>query len=221
MRRTANNHIPNNRFQRTSHKVRRPLNRDVGTNGYMKTIMPILLFLCISAFGETPQLNVDNWALHKPDNETNLWSQRIPSISFSNTPLTQAVTTVQQQVSGLTISVASLPDGWPNHEWPITLSAHNMLVSEVLDYLASLSQKGVLYHGKRAILAHQLHSSGVVVPIIIAGRCLDSATGEPLQSVKIERVKYNGMLWPEITNILSTVLADTTGHFQLEIPVVR
>ncbi len=145
----------------------------------------------------------------------------MPPLAFSNAPLDEVVSTLLEHSRGVQIEVAPLPASW---EWEtdvpqVTFSGQRLRLFEALRIAASVSNRGVLYQGTRAVLAHRSHGDGCVVRIRLVGRCIDDKTRRPIETFVLKRVKYKMMDDRRLAATAIPVTTDADGSFDVTLPV--
>jgi hypothetical protein len=152
--------------------------------------------------------------------ESQAWNQTLPPLAFSNMPPIEVITTLRGHSRGVRIQLAPLPASWQTDEPRITFtSGEGLRLFEALRLVAVLSNRGVLYNGTSAMLAHHSHGDGCVVPIRLVGRVSDDKTGRPIKTLEVKRVKYKAMEDPRLAASAVPVTTDSGGSFDVTLPV--
>jgi hypothetical protein len=175
-----------------------------------------LLCLLLNSCRSVPRRT---WSIDQPLSESQSWDQLMPPLAFSNAPLDKVVSSLQEQSHGVQITLAQLPAIWKPDLQRVTFSGNGLRLFEALRIVASVSNRGVLYKGTRAVLAHRSHGDGCVVHIRLVGRCTDGTTKQPMKAFMLKRVKYRMMETPRLAATSIPVTTDSDGHFDVMLPV--
>lgn len=155
----------------------------------MKTgIIIIACIICCSCAVLHPQ---SEWTDHCPTDPQSPW-QRTVDVAFSNAPLPQVVSRLQELANAqsgpkLSLGLGTLPSGpWGQSTSLITFNATNVPVAEAFRIIGDVANYWAMFRGHEGILAEHCHGHRKVT-LFLSGRCLDAATGEPIKSLSISR----------------------------------
>ena len=169
----------------------------------------------------TPQ---QKWSFHPPFGKGSPWARVIPVIAFSNTPLPEAVATLEQLASSLDgdpikISIAGAPEGQPQTRDPSAISfrAESICVLEAVRIVAHLSNLGAIFNRNEAILGARGHGDGSVT-INLRGQCRDAGSSRPVKTLTLicTRVQHP---FDRPTTSVHDVRTDRDGNFEVSLLV--
>ena len=134
------------------------------------------------------------WSGIYPTETASPWN-RLVDLSYSNTPVETAIADLESRANAfpgtsLELSVGRLPTGpWDEERAssvPITFSAKQIPVQEAFRIIAQVSGYHALFNENRGVLAPYTHGHGEIT-VFLTGRCIDAATGEPIQGASLSQ----------------------------------
>lgn len=165
-----------------------------------------------------------SWSLKPPQSKASPWHRVLSAVTFSNTPLPEALMQLEQMANSVAqpdirLRLSTYDDGVFDNEIPRVpvLEARNISLYDMLQLIGEVTDCRPIYGKSEVIFARRCSFNGLT-PILLEGHCCLRKTRSPVKQFSLICTQQATSDGAPVTKIY-TIQTDSEGNFSQRVPV--